>query len=326
MFIDYLKIFISFFFLFFLPGFSILYLILRPRMKISPVEYLIFSVGISLALINLLVLILNKFEVALNASNIFNAVLLLIVLPLVASTFPSWQLSSSQKKSSSQPAKKLLEKLPSYLQLTKNQLLIATTLIFISFFVTTNFLARDIVPNNTDLGHHMYWVKLIDQEEQLPNYDTSDVIVGEHIPFAVITKLTGISVLSAFPVIFLSLINFLSLLAIYALALRIFKNQNIAWSVFLFVGVFYAVANPLSKFVSGGVVGNVLGNLFIPLILLAVYLALANKKNAILALAIFLFGSLFYLHHLSAFLLLFILTAFILIYLGTILNVLQKFC
>ncbi|MEA3273241.1 MAG: DUF6541 family protein [Patescibacteria group bacterium] len=316
MFIDYLKFFFSFFFLFFLPGFSVLYLILRPKLKISPIEYLIFSTGISLALVNLLVLVLNKFEIALNTSNIFNAILLLIALPLVASTFPAWQLFPSRKKNNKQSAKNLLKKLPSYLQLTKNQLLIASTLIFISFFITTNFLARDIVPNNTDLGHHMYWVKLIDKTEQLPAYDTSDVIVGEHIPFAVLTKLTGISVLSAFPVIFLAFISFISLLAIYALALRIFKSQTIAWSVFLFAGVFDAIADPLGKFVSGGVVGNILGNLFIPLILLATYLALVNKKSEVLALAIFLTGSLFYIHHLSAFLLLFILTAFALIYLG----------
>jgi len=316
MFFDYLKIFSAFLFLFFLPGFSILYLILRQKVKISPLEHFVFSVGISLALINFLLLFLNKIGVSLNSSNIFNATFLLIVLPFVISTFFSWHLSALFKKKKDPVLENIPDKTPSYLQLKKKQFFTAIVLICVSFFITTIFLREDIVPNNTDLGHHMYWVKLIVEEESIPEYSTSDVIVGEHLPFAALAKITGISILSAFPVILLASINFISFLVLYLLTLRIFKKQFIAWLVFLFSGVFYVALEPFGKFASGGVVGNVLGNLFILLILLALYLAFTKKRSELLALAVFLSGSLFYIHHLSAFLLFFILMAFGLIYLG----------
>ncbi|MBD3245260.1 MAG: hypothetical protein GF335_04700 [Candidatus Moranbacteria bacterium] len=302
MILDYLKFFFTGVLVFILPGFSLLYLLIRSRFKFLKTELLVFSCALSIVIINFLVLLLDKLNYSLSASHLINLILLLIALPLVVSTFPGIKKSKHETAES-----KKSFRIPKSLALRRRQFLILSILVFACLFISTKFLAQDIVPNNTDLGHHMYWVKLMAEEQKIPDYTTSDVIIGEHIPFAIISIISGVGVMSAFPVIFSMFIIMLSFLAVYNLALRIFQNQNIAIVAFAFCGFLYVISAPMMKFASGGVVGNVFGNLFIPSVLLLFYLSYQKRNSFLLALAVFLSIGLFFIHHLSTLLLAFIL-------------------
>ncbi|MBU2025341.1 hypothetical protein KJ912_01215, partial [Patescibacteria group bacterium] len=313
---DYLKIFSAIIFFGVLPGFSILYLFIRPKFKLTAVEYMAFCVAISVTAVNFCVLFMDWLGISLSASHLMNAMFFVITIPLVASTFPSLKTTFMPVAGPLKKNKEPAPDFPSYLKPNKKQLIFSILIIGVSFFILTWFLAVDIVPNNTDLGHHMYWARQIADQERIVEYDTSDVIVGEHIIFAVVSKVTGISILSAFPVIILLLVGAAGFLAVVALALRVFRDQWIGWMAFLMIGVLYVAADPFGKFISGGVIGNTMGNLFIPLVLLSVYLAIKQRRSEFLALALFLFAGIFYIHHLSVFLLMFILLFGFLMYLG----------
>ena len=322
MYLDFLKFFAITLAVFILPGFSLLYLLIRTRCLLSKLEYFVLSVGLSIAIVNFLILLLNRLGTQLNTANISDGLFISIALPFVLSTFPTWKIflpatfdKNGLIKKAQDIKSKASEILPPYLQLSATHLKLLVIFLAIYFIVMSRFLALDIVPNNTDLGHHMYWAEVMRQKEQIPTYDTDEVIVGEHIPFMVISKLTGIPLISAFPAIILFFINSTALLAVFALALRIFKKQAPALLSMAFLTVLYAATAPFGKFVSGGVVGNVMGNLFIPLVLLSLALALTAKRSELLFIAIFLTQGIFYIHHLSTFVLIFIILAFFAVYL-----------
>lgn len=322
-FIEYLKFIGILLAVFILPGFSLLYLLVRSRSAISKLEYFVMSVGLSIAIVNLLILLLDSLGTRLSAGNVSDALFLSIALPFVLGTFPSWKvflpsnlgrdkfLSKVWATNENKPAGGA----DSHEKLSSSQLKLIIIFLGIYFIIMGRFLALDIVPNNTDLGHHVYWAEVMRQGESIPVYDTDEVIVGEHIPFMVISLVSGIPLISSFPAIVLFFISSVGILAIYALSLRIFKRQAPALLSLAFLTLLYVSAAPFGKFVSGGVVGNVMGNLFIPLILLAMGQAFNAKKSEFLFIAIFLTQGLFYIHHLSTFLLLFIILAFFAFYL-----------
>jgi hypothetical protein len=167
--------------------------------------------------------------------------------------------------------------------------------------------------------------KVIDQPDniQLSQPEPiADFIIGEHLPFAALALLTGSNFFSAFPVVFLFLINILSLLTLVVLAYRIvatsqlhqlIRPQFVALSVLFLCGPLYTLASPQEKFVSGGVIGNVMGNLLIPLILLLFLRAFQEKDSRLLGLGFLFAFTLAYTHHLSALMLLFILGGSVLI-------------
>ncbi len=211
--------------------------------------------------------------------------------------------------------------------------------------IKTIYLSNTIIPTATDLGHHLYWSKSISETGQLPFYSEqnivkdsdrfrvtepepiADFIIGEHLTLAAINIFSGVSYLSAFPILFLHLINLLSLLALATLAYYLVRGLKIPtfshplWTgenaflvTLLFFGPLYSLGSPQSKFVSGGVVGNTFGNLFLPLILLCFYRALRTKDSRFLGLALLFTWTLAYIHHLSTFILLFVLVATILLH------------
>jgi hypothetical protein len=165
------------------------------------------------------------------------------------------------------------------------------------------------------MGHHMYWAKWMTENGQLPTYEgLPDFIIGEHIIFGLFHLLGNLDFFGAFPVLLLLFFNLFSLLAIFILTLRIFSEKKIAILVLFFLGVLYAVSSPQAKFVSGGVIGNILGNFLTPL---AFYFycrafkfwespATEKYSKIFLALAFFLTFGLFYTHHLTAFVFLFV--------------------
>lgn len=204
----------------------------------------------------------------------------------------------------------------------------------LTIFIKVLYLSNAIVPTATDLGHHLYWAKIITETRALPIYQESDVIdepgnihlaaptpiadfiIGEHLPFAALAFLTGENFFSAFPVVFLFLINLLSLLALVVLAYRLVDGSSLkqwftpelaALSTLFLFGPLYTLASPQEKFVSGGVIGNTFGNLFIPLILLLFLRAFQEKNSRLLSLGFVFSFTLAYTHHLSTLILLYAL-------------------
>ncbi|MEI6650752.1 MAG: hypothetical protein WCL23_04965 [Candidatus Moraniibacteriota bacterium] len=213
-------------------------------------------------------------------------------------------------------------------------------LVGFTILLKTVFLADAGLPTATDLGHHMYWSKVIVDSGRLPDYskreivDTedghvtlakpdaiSDFIIGEHLPFAAIAKLSGVSFFSAFPVSFLLLVNILSIISLFALAVRLANSLfpdisvspvSVGLAVLFFAGPLFSFSSPEAKFVSGGVVGNLFGNLMIPLVLLSFFRAFTEEDSRFLGLGILVSFMLAYTHHLSTFMLAFILVGSIL--------------
>lgn len=208
-------------------------------------------------------------------------------------------------------------------------------LIGLTIFLKTLYLADIGLPTATDLGHHMYWSKVITDTGRLPDYSKreiidvgngqsalsgpepiSDFIIGEHLPFAAITTLSGVSFISGFPISFLLLINILSVISTFILAVRLgsflFPKEpispvSVGLAVLFFAGPLFALSSPEAKFVSGGVVGNLFGNLMIPLVLLSLLRAFIEEDSRFLGLGILISLTLAYTHHLSTFVLVFII-------------------
>lgn len=221
------------------------------------------------------------------------------------------------------------------------QTLLIVLILFLTIFIKTSYLKNVIFPTSTDLGHHMYWSKQISETGKIPTYEKlsipensenfelktekiDDFIIGEHLIFSAINLISGISFISYFPTLVLFLVNIVSLLALFILTLKLFENykfkrlktidkyfkNNIGIISLLLIGPVYALASPQAKFVSGGVVGNLLGNLLIPLALYFYFRAFRNptSKNSrrFLVTALFTTMGLFYAHHLSSLIFLFI--------------------
>ncbi len=324
--------------LLFLPGWIMLRVFFGGHRPFLPLETLLFSFGLGIGLIDFLMIALGKTGITLDAVSIsVGIVIVLCVLALMA--FVMCRLKTSVATPGTQDVPVSV--------FSKRQGWLFVTLIALTLLIKAIYLTHAVLPTATDLGHHMYWVKLIATTGTLPSYvkqeiitDTdntyqltapqpiADFIIGEHLPFAAIDMFTGLDFFSAFPVIFLLLINMLGLLALCMLALRLasgirspffsehaFTPQNVALAVLFFFGPLYTLASPQAKFVSGGVVGNTFGNLFITLIILAYYRAFKEKKSGFLALGFFLTFILAYTHHLSTLILLFVLIASALAYL-----------
>ena len=219
---------------------------------------------------------------------------------------------------------------------SRSERFIFLLLFALTIVIKTFFLSNTIIPTATDLGHHLYWTKSIVETHTLPRYQEQEVIdqpgnihlsdpnpiadfiIGEHTPFAFIALLSGVSLLSAFPVVFLLIINLLSLLALVALTYRIvsgsalcrlIRPEQAALATLFLCGPLYTLASPQAKFISGGVIGNVFGNFFIPIILLLFLRAFQEKNTRMLSLGFLLTFTLVYTHHLSTLVLLYTLVA-----------------
>lgn len=324
--------------LLFLPGWIALRSFFGKQRPFLPFETLIFSFGISIGLIDFLMIALGKADITLNMFSLSGA----LIASLIAISTIAFAMRLSRKNGGS-----TIEENSHSFSFNKRQGWLFIIMIALTILIKVIYLTYAVLPTATDLGHHMYWAKLIATTGMLPLYakqeivtgaDNSyqltapqpiaDFIIGEHLPFAAISIFTGLDFFSAFPVIFLFLLNLLGLIALSMLALRLvsgirnsffsahtFTPQNVALAALFFFGPLYTLASPQAKFVSGGVVGNTFGNFFIPLIILAYYRAFKEKNSGFLALGFFLTLILAYTHHLSMLILLFVLLASALAYL-----------
>ncbi|OIP58398.1 MAG: hypothetical protein AUK19_03635 [Candidatus Moranbacteria bacterium CG2_30_45_14] len=321
--------------LLFLPGWIVLRLFFQKNHFVF-LESFVLSFGISIGLIDFLMIALGKSNTRLDIFSIGLGIFFCLgILSLIA-----W-LNNRKKKNIEGGS---IEERETF-AFNNRQSFLFLLLLGLTLFIKVIYLTNAVLPTSTDLGHHMYWAKLIATTGTLPLYakqeiitDANDVyqltnprpiadfIIGEHLPFVAINMFVGLDFFSAFPVIFLLLVNVLSLLASFLFALRfassiaspflserVFTPQNVALATLFFFGPLYTLASPEAKFVSGGVVGNTLGNFFIPLILLILFRALKEKRSGFLALAFFLIFTLAYTHHLSMLMFLFILITSILI-------------
>lgn len=316
--------------LFFIPGWLLLRLFLDRESRLSPLETWIFSFGLGLGL-----LIFSMILLGLAGVRFTPVSLSLFLLSLLAIMVTALSLRFIRNKHLAVPVST-----PVFTWTKRGSLLFAL-LIILTLFIKTLYLSHAVLPTSTDLGHHMYWSQLITTTGSLPLYAKRDIvtgtdgtyslsdpepiadfIIGEHLPFAALSLLSGVGFFTAFPIVFLFLINLMALLAIVMLARAlaesfaesapehsIFTPERVALATLFFFGPLYTLASPQAKFVSGGVVGNTLGNFFIPLIILAYFRAFRDKRGDFLALGFFLTFTLAYIHHLSTLITLFALTA-----------------
>lgn len=295
------------------PGFFLLTTIFQ-RKKFSSIEALVFSIALSIVSVDFLMIIIGKIGIPFN----FWSVLLGIVLFSVGCF--SIQRFVQKRNPSLDFNKKD--------RFSKNQTILIILILFLTIFIRTAHLKNAIFPTATDLGHHMYWSKLIATTQELPTYQEQDIekiddtyqiskptpiadfIIGEHLIFSAIHLVSGIDFVSYFPTLTLLLINIASILAIFIIALKIFEentnSKNIAIATLLFTGPLYAISSPQSSFVSGGVIGNMIGNLLVPVSLYFLVRALKEKDSKFIFAMILTVAGMVYTHHLSTFIFLFV--------------------
>ncbi|TSD01296.1 MAG: Uncharacterized protein Athens071425_439 [Parcubacteria group bacterium Athens0714_25] len=315
--------YISIIFLLLLPGWFLFLAVFGKTTKFSALEKFTASFGFGLVAINFLIMLLGKSGFIITGKSIIITVLFFLAITALAYKL---QIKKAKKETSLEE-KNDENKLFSF---SKNQTALIILILALTFFIKTIYLSDTIFPTSTDLGHHMYWSKLISQTGHLPNYQESDIIqtedsyrvsdpepiadfiIGEHLIFSAINLLSRISFVSYFPTLILFLFNILAILAIFILTLRFFEKsgadqaQTIAILALFFAGPIYALASPQAKFASGGVIGNTFGNFLIPLAIYFFARALNEDNRKMMFSAIFTTAGMFYIHHLSSFVFIYI--------------------
>jgi len=301
----------------FTPGYFLLRAVYGRRI-LSSIERFVLSFGMSFIVVDLLMIILGKGGISLTRGTIGGTVLLFSIF-----CYLIYRYRFGKEKNNDEE-----QELFSF---SKNQLIVILSVLSLTVFLKTVYLTNTIFPTATDLGHHMYWTQRIVETGLLPVYQETEItqegssytlsaprpiadfIIGEHLPFAAISLLSGASTISAFPSLVLFLINMIGNLAVFVLAARFFEKmketsfaQNTAILTLFVLGPLYAISGAQAKFVSGGVIGNLIGNLFLPMALYFFYRALAEKNEWHLSFGILSVIGLIYTHHLSTFVFLYI--------------------
>ena len=311
--------YISIIFILFLPGYFLLFAIFG-KGKMNELEKFCASVGLSIGIINIILIFLDKGGIIISRTSVIISIALFLGICFLIYYFKQKKIKEEKN-----------------FDFTKTQILAIITILLLSFFLRTIYLSNTVSPTATDLAHHMYWTKKIITDGKIPPYQKTDIvqndagnyeisqpqnisdfIVGEHLIFSAIFLVSGINVMSEYPVLILFIINIFGILALFILALRLFESfsfgKNAAIMTLFLIGPLYAFSSSQSNFVSGGVIGNLMGNLLIPLSIYFVYRAIAEKNAIFLTISAFSIFSIAYIHHLSAFIFLFII-AFTLIFL-----------
>jgi len=313
-FLSQLAFYLTLILVLFIPG---AFLIAASRMykKFSLLELFVLAFGSSIVIIDFLVILLGRTPFHITRTSILGGILFF--------SGACYAIFYNYRKKNKDAASILMQ-MPEH-KLKKRPTFLIIAILFLTIFIKTVYLKDAIFPTATDLGHHMYWTKVIATTGQLPVYEKADIqgdytiskpapiadfIIGEHLPFAAVAIVSGAEFISSFAVLILFLIHMMSLLAIFILTRAFFinsKHQDAISIVALFlIGPLWAIASPQAKFVSGGVIGNDIGNLLIPLAILLFLQAFIAKKSSILAFALFVCLGLAYTHHLSTFVFVFL--------------------
>lgn len=310
----------------FLPGYFLLLAVFGKSRAINSLERFVISFGLSLVSVDFILFLYSKINISINRLSVILGILLFVTICYGICKFRSGLAATATAGETE------------LFSFSRNQFILILLLLFLTVFIKTAYLSGTIAPTATDLGHHMYWAKLISETGKLTDYEgMPDFIIGEHTIFALINILTGQSFFSGWPIVILNLINILGILTVFILVLRIFKNKTAAILTLLFLGVLFAISSPQSKFVSSGVIGNIFGNLLMPLAFYFYYrtfefvsviaipprrekqsfdnyeIAASSRQSGtprndriFLSLGFFVTFGLFYTHHLTAFIFLFI--------------------
>jgi hypothetical protein len=301
----------------------LLFAIEAKKKLFSSLERIVFSFGLSIVVTDFLMIIMGRVGILLTR---FSIILGILVFSLVC--FAIYKIIKGKAHSRIADESEGKNNQEHIFNFSKNQIILIMILLFLTVFIKTAYLRNSILPTSTDLGHHMYWAKLISETGKLPIYRESDIIqvngnyqvgppqkiadfiIGEHLFFSAINLISGINFISYFPSLILLLVDMAGILAIFILTLRFFEDysfgKNSAILSLLFMGPLYAISSSQAKFVSGGVIGNLIGDLLIPFALYFLFRAFKEKNATFISLAIFSALGLAYIHHLSAFIFLFI--------------------
>ena len=311
MILDLIKFLLTIPFVLILPGyFFSLAAFGRSNDKISFFERAVLIVPFSLILVDLAVLALNRMHVPIKGMVLVGTILIISLVGFIV-----YQYRFKKNSKGSEKSEKISDS-EELFNFSFWQVIFILVSLVLAVFIRVAYLSDTILPSSTDLGHHMYWVQAIVNNGSLPTYGIPDFIIGEHIIFAVFNLISGVGVMTAFPVLILLFINILGIFTLTMLVARLFKNKNATALSFFVAGVLYAVSAPQGKYISGGVVGNIIGDMLIPVVLYFLYRSLKEKSSLFLGLFIFLAAGLFYTHHLSGFILLYSIAAIILVYLA----------
>jgi hypothetical protein len=303
--LEQILFYISLILVLFVPGYFLLLAVFGKSETLGKLEKFVVAFGLSIVSVDFILFALSKTSIAITRWSIISGIVL-----FGAICFGIFKL-----KKPSESEESIIEE-KNLFNFSKKQFILILLLIFLTIFIKTFYLSGAVLPTSTDMGHHMYWAKWMTENNQLPTYEgMPDFIIGEHTIFGTMALIGNLDFFSAFPPVILFLFNLLGIFTVFILTLRIFKNQTVAILTLLFLGVLFAVSSPQAKFVSGGVVGNIMGNFLLPLAFYFFYRALAffseerkagKTEQKFLALAIFTTFGLFYTHHLTAFIFLFI--------------------
>lgn len=306
--------------LFFVPGLVLLSLSKKIWRKTNALEKLFLSFLLGIVCIDLFMLISGKIGIPFSQVLFFSYILCFLLISIA-----QWRVYRQKKM---QPDIYIKD---NYF-FSKKQTLLILGLIALTVCIKTVYLSDTIFPTSTDLGHHMYWINRIIETRTIPLYEEreiipssigyvfsqpkpiADFIIGEHLPFAAYIITAHLSVLSAYPALFLLLFNLLGVLSLFSLSIRFLSTiikESVAKKASLFTlllaGPLYAIASPQAKYISGGVIGNIFGNVFIPTILFCFFMAWHTKNRVFAMLGTFFSFGLFYTHHLSGLILIFII-------------------
>lgn len=301
-------------FVMFLPGYFLLLAIFGKRKILGSLERFIFSFGLSIIGVDFIFFAYSGLKISITRLSIIAGV---VIFSLICAII--YRLKISEGDSNHAGAE---EKLFNF---SHSQLILILLILFLTLFIKVAYLSETISPSSTDMGHHMYWSKWMVENHKLPDYESMpDFIIGEQTMFGAIALVSGLSFFTAFPPLVLLLVDILGILTVFVLTLRIFKEKNIAIFALFFLGVLYAISAPQTKFVSGGVVGNIIGNFFMPLAFYFYYRAFefiaepdyapTKESKIFLSLAVFTTFGLFYTHHLTAFIFMFVFAFLILLF------------
>lgn len=309
-----------------LPGYAlleVLRLYKHGSFKLSPLEHIALSVPVSFGLSTGITLLFDILSFPIRTYPIALVVCIVSV--------GLWWWGRNLAKGVSQVTSKKSKKEHK----TPNTSRPKVSAVFIGLIVSlivvkTVFVAAHVLPDSTDLGHHMYWAKYITRAHELPDYESrqivsdgtnheitdptsiSDFVIGEHIIFALVGQFSGKDFTGAFPVLVLFVVHIVTLLLLYVLTRHIVRavssssDKNFSalryvpeLTLFLY-GLLYAIGSPQIKYVTGGVVGNTLGFMLLMAIFFCILYSVRYKNTSAMVVGFFLVMGLAYTHHLSA--------------------------
>lgn len=300
----------------FLPGYFLRVFLFKNsnfNQTLSSLEKFVIDFSLGLFFINFLFILMDFLNIAINRKNL---ILSIIFSCIVLVVFKS--LVKAKNNQEIDQKKDNLKTFNTLKDLSYRDVLIITLIIFFAVTIRIMYISRGIMPQTTDMGHHMYWVNYIAINQKLPNYERPDFIIGEHTPLSSVMVLSKLPVIHFFPTLVLYVINIFSLIATFILAFKIFyqyqpkdkfaKKSSIL--ALLIIGLFYSISSPQAKFISGGVIGNIMGNLFIPMLFYSFIMSVLKKSSSMASVFFLLLFGIIYTHHLSSYIFLFSFAGF----------------